>query len=55
MAEFVGVPLYVVHVMSKDALEQVGRALGCVCTVGKKGMNRQADIAGRALFESLWR
>lgn len=28
LAAFVGVPLYVVHVMSKDALEEVRAALG---------------------------
>lgn len=31
LAAFVGVPLYVVHVMSKDALEEVRGCVRCVC------------------------
>lgn len=33
LANFVGVPLYVVHVMSKDALEEVRAVRVCCCSV----------------------
>ncbi len=39
LAEFVGAPLYVVHVMSHDAMEEIGRARwagrGGACRAGR--------------------